>query len=171
LPAPDAGTPAVDDAAPAPVTVVCATGQGDCDGEAVNGCETDLLRDPSHCGVCGNACSAPDCACQAGSFVTACEAPRADCDGDPDNGCEVDTASDLEHCGGCGRICHTDGHDALDSSCSQGRCELTCQNAPLEIDCDGDPDNGCEAYVFIDSENCGACGVRCPSSCANGVCR
>jgi hypothetical protein len=102
--------------------------------------------------------------------VTVCESANADCDGDPDNGCEVDTASDLEHCGGCGRVCHADGHDALDSTCNQGRCELSCQNAAFEIDCDGDPDNGCEAYLNLDSENCGACGVRCPSSCVGGEC-
>jgi hypothetical protein len=164
----DAGPSAVPDAEPPPLPVVCAAGSGDCDGSAANGCEIDLLRDPDHCGTCAHACSAPDCACVDGAFVTVCEAPRADCDGDPDNGCEADTASDLEHCGGCGRICHADGHDALDASCNRGRCELTCQNASFEIDCDGDPDNGCEAYIAIDSENCGACGVRCP--CANGVC-
>jgi len=168
MPALDAGPSPVADAGMPPAPVVCAAGTGNCDGDAANGCEVDLQRDPSHCGMCESSCSTPDCACVDGAFVTVCRPARADCDGDARNGCEVDTASDLAHCGGCDRLCHADGHDALDARCNQGRCELTCQNDPFEIDCDNDPDNGCEAYVGIDDENCGACGVRC--TCANGTC-
>jgi hypothetical protein len=165
-PVPDASTVPLPDAEPpAPA---CDSGRGDCDADRNNGCEVDLLRDPAHCGGCGQACTAPDCACEEGRFTTVCPAGRADCDADPDNGCEVDTDTDLAHCGGCERPCHTNGHDALDATCIAGRCELECENDPIEIDCDGDPDNGCETYVLIDDDNCGACGVRC--SCQNGTC-
>ncbi len=34
----------------------CETGWGDCDGNATNGCETDLRVTDAHCGRCGNAC-------------------------------------------------------------------------------------------------------------------
>lgn len=34
----------------------CSYGYGDCDGDAVNGCETFLSSNRMHCGACGNAC-------------------------------------------------------------------------------------------------------------------
>ncbi len=36
----------------------CATGFGDCDGNAANGCETDLRTTAAHCGACGAPCAA-----------------------------------------------------------------------------------------------------------------
>ena len=36
----------------------CASGRGDCDGNAVNGCETDTTNNTAHCGACGNVCGA-----------------------------------------------------------------------------------------------------------------
>jgi len=42
----------------------CVPGRGDCDGNAANGCETDLRTSTSHCGRCGNGC--PTGACAAG---------------------------------------------------------------------------------------------------------
>lgn len=35
---------------------VCATGYGDCDNTAMNGCETDTQTTVEHCGACGRAC-------------------------------------------------------------------------------------------------------------------
>src|SRR5579864_3369512 len=39
-------------------------------------------------------------------------------------------------------------------------------------DCDGNPANGCEVNLNTDSQNCGACGISCPSGshCQNGTC-
>jgi hypothetical protein len=34
----------------------CAAGFDDCDNDPSNGCETDLNRDPTNCGACGNVC-------------------------------------------------------------------------------------------------------------------
>ncbi len=39
--------------------LACMTGQGNCDMNAANGCETDLTTSNAHCGACGNACNAP----------------------------------------------------------------------------------------------------------------
>lgn len=36
--------------------VGCPPGLANCDGNAGNGCETDLSRDPNNCGACGNVC-------------------------------------------------------------------------------------------------------------------
>ena len=38
----------------------CTNGFSDCDGNASNGCETDLMSDDENCGSCGNACSATE---------------------------------------------------------------------------------------------------------------
>jgi hypothetical protein len=37
--------------------IVCASGFGNCDGSAINGCEADLTSNASHCGACGISCS------------------------------------------------------------------------------------------------------------------
>ncbi|MEI8255303.1 MAG: hypothetical protein WCJ30_06470, partial [Deltaproteobacteria bacterium] len=37
----------------------CATGRGNCDGDASNGCETDLGATVASCGACGTACATP----------------------------------------------------------------------------------------------------------------
>jgi len=35
----------------------CNAGFGDCDGNATNGCETNIVSDQNHCGACGRVCS------------------------------------------------------------------------------------------------------------------
>jgi hypothetical protein len=40
--------------------LACNTNFGDCDAMASNGCETDLLRNNLHCGMCGIACVGGD---------------------------------------------------------------------------------------------------------------
>ena len=49
----------------------CNSGFGNCDGNAANGCETNLNTTDNHCGACGSACSASQ-ACVSGSCVTVC---------------------------------------------------------------------------------------------------
>lgn len=148
----------------------CQASHEDCDRDPRNGCEADLTRDPAHCGRCGNACQAPDCACVDGALVVSCPSGRADCDADPSNGCEVDSATSMMHCGRCQRACHTNGHDAIAAVCVDGACRITCESEVYpEADCDGNPDNGCETSLWLDDMNCGGCGVRC--TCNMGVCR
>lgn len=48
--------PSGSDAGGTDAGVVCATGMGDCDADATNGCETDLRTTPAHCGRCERAC-------------------------------------------------------------------------------------------------------------------
>ena len=44
----------------------CAAGLANCDSNPANGCEVTLATDPANCGVCGNACVAPQ-TCMAGT--------------------------------------------------------------------------------------------------------
>jgi hypothetical protein len=39
----------------------CPEGRGDCDGDLVNGCESDLTRDAESCGACGHGCLGGEC--------------------------------------------------------------------------------------------------------------
>ena len=48
----------------------CTTGFGDCDGNASNGCETDVRTSAGNCGACGRAC-APGQNCTASACVAA----------------------------------------------------------------------------------------------------
>jgi len=119
----------------------CDQGFGDCDGEAVDGCETDLSSSPEDCGSCGNACAFAHAAaeCRAGTCqMGACQAGYSDCNGDSTDGCEVDIGSDDENCGGCQQACHQGQH------CQGGSC--VCQDAdgdgaatmPCGPDCNDD---------------------------------
>jgi hypothetical protein len=143
----------------------CPAGFGDCDRNAANGCEADLTRDRDHCGGCNLGCKSADCACQVGQLVATCTGTRADCNMDPRDGCEVDLTSDANHCGSCDKACPTRGFDTFGASCVGGRCMLVCE--PGMGDCDADPSNGCESFLY-DNPNCGACGVTC--NCNGGSC-
>jgi len=71
--------------------------------------------------------------------------------------CDVDLLTNLDNCGECGNECPDNGKFV----CAEGRCLLSC-NPLQELDCDGIPDNGCEASPFS-NDNCGYCGNKCPA--------
>ncbi len=100
----------------------CAPDYGDCNVDAVDGCETHLASDADHCDGCGLRCLSPPhaaAACLAGACALgACDADFGDCDGDPDNGCEISLHTSANHCNACDSPC------AEGMLCAQGVCEL-----------------------------------------------
>ncbi|MFO0563478.1 MAG: hypothetical protein U0269_35975 [Polyangiales bacterium] len=152
----------------------CNAGFGNCDGNAMNGCETNTNTSLSHCGGCGMGCAPANAtgACTAGACgIASCNAGFANCDGNPANGCEVDTNTSLSHCGGCGMVCAPANATGV---CTAGGCGIASCNAGF-ADCDGNPANGCEVDTRTNAANCGMCGTVCSTpngtaSCAMGVC-
>lgn len=98
----------------------CDAGYADCNGNAADGCETNIETDPGHCGSCNSACTSPPntCAyCQQGACtVPGCPPGYADCNCKASDGCEVDLQADLANCGFCGHAC------APGQSCVHGLC-------------------------------------------------
>ena len=145
---------------------VCDDGWADCDGNAGNGCETDIAAGVDDCGGCGHACGNPHggVACTGGACVPACDDGWASCDGDPDDGCETSTRT-LARCGGCDAACDL-AHAA--ETCVTGACLPTSCTLPWE-DCDGDPGDGCETSLIAD-ETCGGCEAPCANAHGSTLC-
>ncbi len=152
----------------------CASGFGDCDGNATNGCETDVRRSVGNCGGCGRAC--PDRAnafpgCLAGACVNSCITGHQDCNGVEADGCEADLRVDGANCGSCGRSCSPSNATGM---CATGRCAIVrCDDG--FADCDGNADNGCEINLRSNASHCGACNNVCTATggmaaCVAGVC-
>ncbi|MDH5492106.1 MAG: putative metal-binding motif-containing protein [Myxococcales bacterium] len=99
----------------------CLAGWGDCDGGAMNGCETDTRTSASHCGSCGSPCNLPNASasCSIGScVVSACSGDFSNCDGVQTNGCEVNHASVAGSCGGGGNAGSYSGDRSCGFICS-----------------------------------------------------
>lgn len=153
----------------------CEPGWGNCDGDASNGCETDTTSSLQHCGQCNRPCEwRPNttASCES-ACVYECVEGWNDCNGQQSDGCESNRMVDLNNCGACGNKC-PDRPNAT-TLCSQGLCSYACVGT--WHDCDGLPENGCEANLQNDPNNCGGCNHVCPSpehalaTCSNASCR
>jgi hypothetical protein len=150
----------------------CVTGFDDCDRDAANGCEANLMGDARNCGNCGAQCvrpnATPACAMSV-CRIGVCNMGFDDCDRSDVNGCEVDLRSDVMNCGRCGLRCSFSGTNAF---CNNGTCDWRSCNGGY-ADCDGNHANGCERSLNSDSSNCGGCGHVCTAPtqyCRNGGC-
>ena len=151
--------------------LTCASGFGDCNGSALDGCETKLSTSPSNCGACGNSCAAPhsqgvciNSTCASG----ACEMGFKDCNASRADGCETAVSSSSTDCGDCGKICqpqHASGM-CTDGSCQIGACASGFDN------CNGNPGDGCETDLSSDPNHCGDCATACDANlkCINSHC-
>lgn len=98
----------------------CDRGFGNCNGQPVDGCESNLEEDYDNCTVCGHSCDEElrrmprtlTARCRAMRCqVEDCEEGFADCDGAAGNGCERELAAeDCGLCGGCpsGTTCNVE---------------------------------------------------------------
>ena len=76
--------------------LTCNANFGDADGQALDGCEVDLLTDVNNCGAVGHVVSLPNAtaACVNGvGVIVTCNAGFYDVDGSPVDGCEVQADS------------------------------------------------------------------------------
>ena len=98
---------------------VCHRGFADCDANRSNGCETNVLIDPDHCGNCDTVCpplAHAERGCGGGCTIWRCDSGYRDCDGAAGNGCERDIMNDALHCGRCQHAC------PAGQRCARGRC-------------------------------------------------
>ena len=134
----------------------CNVGYANCDGNAANGCETNVATTASSCGSCGNVCtSAPSggtAACVAGACVGICPAGQTRLS----NFVCVNTSNDPNWCGS------SLAHCAAGRVCIAGVCVAE----PLTA-C-----GGTSPSTLTDVNNCGACGTACAAGqiCAAGHC-
>ena len=145
----------------------CEAGTGDCDGDASNGCETDLTSDSGNCGGCGEVCGTDNTtgsACDNGTCALSCVAGYDDCDHDAATGCEEFLDTSIYHCGGCNSYC---GAVGAVGTCAGGDCTLQCDTG--SDDCNDDLADGCESDLGAD-ETCGSCDTGCAGTCGGGTC-
>jgi hypothetical protein len=117
--------------------------------------------DSNNCGACGHVCGATE-VCFNGACQSVCANGLSLCG----TAC-ADLATDVNNCGACSKKCNS---TRANVACVSGVCNITCRKSGAN--CDGDPSNGCEVDLDVDSKNCGACGHDCLGGpCMAGKCQ
>ncbi len=147
-----------------------------------NSPDTDTITPPTSCvGRCGT--SDPGLSCQCGpdclelgtccvDFEVICGSLCEDPTQTSCGGACVDTDTSTEFCGSCETPCDDRGNQAV--ACADGQCTRTC--LPGFLDCNLDPDDGCESESARDPEHCGNCETACEAgpfgapACRGGQC-
>ena len=188
----DHGTTACADGLCSPT---CVGTWGNCDSNARNGCETDLLTTTAHCGQCGRVCSTANASaatCVAGGCHLTCLAGFYDCNQDPTDGCEA-TLATVDTCGPCQQdsncptdfFCRDPGAGAakvctkkkvLGTTCTVGPTtptlgrECLSNNCVDGVCCDGACEGGCRSCNGTTTR--GFCTLQAPGGTdPRGVCQ
>ncbi|MEZ4407922.1 MAG: hypothetical protein R3A52_15820 [Polyangiales bacterium] len=163
----------------------CNAGWADCDGDAANGCETNIAGDATNCGRCGTRCAAPtggSAACAAGVCQAVCPGGQSNCSGvcrATGGGCTSAGSGGCAQtgtlvCSGTATTCSASPRTS--GSCSSpagGVCGAggACACPSGQSNCSGT----CRV-LSSDVNHCGACGNACVApvggsvSCASGSC-
>lgn len=87
----------------------CEPHWANCNEDHTDGCETNTLQSPLHCGGCFQPCeglpNASNTFCQQGLCRFKCEPGFGDCNEDTADGCETDFDANPMHCGACNNAC------------------------------------------------------------------
>jgi hypothetical protein len=135
----------------------CPTGESRCSGSCIN-----TATDVNNCGACAKVCATGQ-SCIASACV--CDFPTKSC-----SGTCVNVNFDVNNCGDCGKVCPSGLKGT--AGCTSGSCVLTCSAG--YGNCNDVVSDGCEAEFLTDNNNCGGCGVKCPtltSACRSGSCQ
>jgi hypothetical protein len=152
----------------------CVAPWSDCNGQYVDGCESNTQTSVAHCGGCNQPCSVANGSpsCNGGSCaVAACSAPFRDCNGLVGDGCEINSQTSVAHCGGCNQACSVPNGSP---ACSGGSCAVAACNGGF-ANCNGTVTDGCEANLLTSVVTCGSCTNVCSvangsPACASGQC-
>ncbi|XP_024358921.1 uncharacterized protein [Physcomitrium patens] len=155
----------------------CKAGWKDCNGDMKDGCETDVGKDLNNCGGCGKKCNdVPNASTKCSNYKCeyTCNDGWANCNGDWTDGCEIDVTMDVDNCGSCGAKCNNVPYS--NATCSDQTCVYTCEEG--WGNCNDDWEDGCEADLGNDIDNCGACSTVCEkpkffggeAKCSDGSC-
>lgn len=140
----------------------------DCDGIPDNGCEVRPNTN-ENCGACGHVCSDPANPCveaHPDTYQCGCPSNERYCPADAEHDeSYCVTHDDDNNCGACGHACDPKGDGTKPSFPNEyfGCLADKCNNPKCQddyADCDGNPLNGCEAYMVSDTD-CGGCGRAC----------
>lgn len=135
-----------------------------CSNSQQTGCGTkcfDLTSDPEHCGECTKTAVA-DPTDQNSLGVCIAGSPKITCKTGFDSRCGTplrctNTQTDRNNCGACGVVCSNSNGT---TSCEAGACKPVCDIA--HADCNGNPNDGCEADVSSNT----TCGSGPGGTCA-----
>ncbi len=132
--------------------ITCGMQYGDCNGDAADGCETQLMTD-ENCSGCGDDCSQAfanaTAYCDEGAVQCAfvqCLDGFGDCNGDLSDGCETALTTD-QNCGDCGVAC------GAGSSCANDGSGWSCTSECADADNDGFADAACGGSDCDDSDD------------------